>query len=98
MSDGKTLIDVLTGHCLIGTHVERMGRNFYDYCRSCQQPEEKENIEHLASHCPAYNKTRNDLLGNYILSTLSDIVATDIRAILKFVLRSKWFCHEELEE
>ena len=25
-------------------------------------------------------------------------VATDIRAILKFVLRSKWFCHEELED
>ena len=91
----KTLIEVLTGHCLIGTNAKRMGRHFYDYCRSCQQPEEKENIEHLLCHCPAYNRTRNDLLGNYILSNLSDIVATDIRAILKFVLRSKWFCHEE---
>ena len=28
-----------------------------------------------------------DLLGNYIHSNVSDIVATDIRAILKFVLR-----------
>ena len=71
-------------------HVEKMGRNFDDYCKSCQQSEEEENIEHLLSHCPAYNSTRHDLLGNYILSNLSDIVATDIRAILKFVLRSKW--------
>ena len=77
----KTL-ELLTGHCLIGTHVERIGGNFYDYCRSCQQPEQKENIEHLLCHCPAYNGTKNDLLGNYILGNLSDIVATDMRAIL----------------
>ena len=93
----KTL-ELLTGHCLIGTHVERIGGNFYDYCRSCQEPEEEENIEHLLSYSPSYNITRNDLLGNYILSNISDIVSTDIRSILKFVLRSKWFCHEELEE
>ena len=83
---------------LIGIHAERMGRNSYDYSRNCQQPEEEENIEPLHCHCPAYNRTSNDLLGNYILSNLSDNVATDIRAILKFVIRSKWFCHEELEE
>ena len=45
--DVITLIEVLTGHCLIDTHAERMGRHFYDYCRSCQQPEEEENIEYL---------------------------------------------------
>ena len=58
----------------------------------------EENIEHLLCPCPAYNRTKNDLLGNYILSNLSDIVATNIRAALKFVLRSKWVCHEELEK
>ena len=78
-------------HCLIGTHAVRMGRNFYNYCRSCQQPEEEENIEHLLCQGPAYNRTKNELLGNYILSNLFDIVATDIRAMLKFVLRSKGF-------
>ena len=67
-SDVKTLTEVLTEHCLKGIHVERMGRNSYDYWRSCQQPEEEENIEHLLCHCPAYNRTRNELLGNYFLS------------------------------
>ena len=76
-SDVKTLIEAITGHCVIGTHVERIGRNFYDYCRSYQQLEEEETIENLFCHCPAYNRTRNHLLGNYILSNLSDIVATD---------------------
>ena len=33
-------------------------------------------VEHI------HNRTRNDLLGNYILGNLSDIVATDMRAIL----------------
>ena len=96
-SDVKTLIEVLTGYCLIGTHAEWIGRNLYDCYRSCQQPEEEENIEHLLCHCPAYNRTRNDLLEKYILSNLSDIVATNIWAILK-CQRSKWFCHEGLEE
>ena len=45
-----------------------------------------ENIEHLLCQCPAYNRTRNDLLANYILSNLADIVTIDIRVILKFVL------------
>ena len=94
----KTFNEVLTAHCLIGTHAVRMGRNFYDYFKNCRQPEEKENIEHLFCHCIAYNRKRNDLLGNYILSNLSDIVASDIRAILKFVLRLKWLCHEEFEK
>ena len=81
-----------------GRNAEGMGRNFYDYCGSCQQPEEEENIEHLLCHYPPYNITRNNLLGYYILSNLSDIVATDIRINLKFVMRSKWLWHEELEE
>ena len=86
-ADVKTLIEILTENCLIGTHAERMDHNFYDFCRSCQQLEEEENIEHLLCHRSAY-----------ILSNLCDTAATDIRAILKFVLRSKWFFYEELEE
>ena len=43
-------------------------------------------IEHLLCHSTAYNITRNYLLGNYILGNLSDNVATDIRAILKFII------------
>ena len=69
MSDVKTLIDILTGHCLVGTHAETVGRSFYDYCRSGQQPEQEENIEHLLCHCPAYNRTRNDLLQTTFLVT-----------------------------
>ena len=94
-SDVKILTELLR---LIGIRAERMGRNSYDYCRSCQQPEEEGNIEHLLCHCPPSNRTRNEPLGNYFLSNLCDIVATDKRAILKFVIRSKWYCHEELGE
>ena len=41
----------------------------------------------LNIYCPAYNRLRNELLGNYFLSNLCDIAATDLRAILKFVIR-----------
>ena len=68
--DVKTLTEVLTGNCLMGIHAERMRRKSYDYCRSCQQPEEEEIIEHVPCHCPAYNRTRNKLLGNYFLGNL----------------------------
>ena len=40
-----------------------------------KQPEEEENIEHLLCHYPAYNRTRNDPLGKYVLSNHPKICA-----------------------
>ena len=56
-----------------------------------------ENIEHLLCHCPAYNTIEREMI-SWETTNLSDIVATDISPIVKFVLRSKLFCHEEFEE
>ena len=97
-SDVKTLFDVLTGHCLIGIHAKIMGRYFYDYCGSCQQPE-ADKILNIYSVTVQHIIERGMICWeNYILSNLSDIVATDLRAIPLFVRRSKWFCHEKFEE
>jgi len=35
--DISTLLNALTGHCLIGTHAHRLGFSNHDFCRSCKQ-------------------------------------------------------------
>jgi len=47
--DITTLLNALTGHCLIGTHAIRLGLSNHDFCRS---------IEHLLCFCPAHNLFR----------------------------------------
>ena len=45
-NDIRTLVGVLTGHCLIGRHASRLGVPYNDYCRSCQEVEEEETVKH----------------------------------------------------
>ena len=51
-SDVKTLTEIWTEHWLIGIHEERMGRNSYNFSRSCQQLERKKilNIYSVSVH------------------------------------------------
>jgi len=62
--DISTLVNALTGHCLIGTHAVRLGLSNHDFCRSCKQIDEEESIEDLLCFCPAHNLKRFQTLGS----------------------------------
>ncbi|XP_070075503.1 uncharacterized protein [Drosophila takahashii] len=74
-----------------GTHARRLGLSSYDYCRSCKQIEEEENIEHLLCFCPAHNLKRFQTLGSYTLPNLAAIQGTSIPKLLCFLKRTNWF-------
>ncbi|XP_044248759.1 uncharacterized protein [Drosophila takahashii] len=74
-----------------GTHARRLGLSSYNYCRSCKQIEEEENIEHLLCFCPAHNLKRFQTLGRYTLPNLAAIQVTSIPKLLCFLKRTNWF-------
>jgi len=90
-ADISTLLNALTGHCLIGTHAHRLGLSNHDFCCSCKQIEEGESIEHLLCFCPAHNLKRFQTLGSYTLPNLADIKVVSIQKILCFLRRTKYF-------
>jgi len=53
-----------------------------DYCVSCKQIDEEENIEHLLRFCPAHNYKRLQTLGRYTLPKLAAIQGVSIPKLL----------------
>jgi len=86
-----TLLNALTGHCLIGTHALRLGLSYHDFCRSCKQIDEEESIEHLLSFCPAHNLKRLQTIGSYTLPNLAAIQGVSIHKLLCFLRRTEYF-------
>jgi len=89
--DISTLLNALTGHCLIGTHALRLGLSHHDFCRSCKQIDEEESIEHLLCFCPAHNLKRFQTLGSYTLPNLAAIQDVRLQKLLCFLRRTKYF-------
>jgi len=87
--DISTLLNALTGHCLIGTHALRLGLS--NFCRSCKQIDEEESIEHLLCFCPAHNLKRFQTLGSYTLPNLAAIQDVSIQKLVYFLRRTKYF-------
>jgi len=89
--DISALLNALTGHCLLGTHVHRLGLSNHDFCRSCKQIYEEENIEHLLCFCPTHNLKRFQTLGSYTLPELAAIQGVSILKLLRFLKRTNYF-------
>jgi len=88
--DISTTINALTGHCLLETHVRRLGLSNHDYCRSCKQIDEEESTEHFLCFCPAHNFKRLQTLDSYKLPNLADIQGVSIPKLLCFLRRINW--------
>jgi len=87
--DISTLLNALTGHCLIGTHALMLGLSYHDFCRSCKN--EEESIERLLCFCPSHNLSRFQTLGSYTLLNLAAIQGVSIQKLLCFLKRTKYF-------
>ena len=82
--DVSLIVSVMTGHCLIGRHAERLKVLSNDFCRSCGDEEEVESIEHLLCLCPALSRRRRATLGSYFFVELANLADVGIRQLLSF--------------
>ena len=93
-TDLSNLVGVLTGHCLIGQHALRLGREANDCCRSCKCPDEEESVEHFLCHCLALSRRRLASFGQPTLLSLNELSEIGIKEIGRFIVSSKWFSGE----
>jgi len=87
----STLLNALTGHCLVGTHAHRLGLGHHDFCCNCKQIDEEESIEQLLCLCPAQSLKSFQTLGSYTLPKLAAIQVVNIQKPLCFLRRTKYF-------
>ncbi|OFC59623.1 hypothetical protein BBW68_14995 [Candidatus Erwinia dacicola] len=96
-NDIRTLIGVLTGHCLIGRHASRLGVPYNDYCRSCQEVEEEETVKHLLCECTALYRKRIATIGRGFLDDVSEVAQIKLFVLMKFIRSTGWFREEPIE-
>ena len=87
----STLVGVMTGHCIIGVMATRLGIPANEFCRSCRDEEEQEDVEHLLCHCPALQERRLATLGSRFFEDLGELGRVDPLNILSFIRKSRWF-------
>ena len=87
----RTVVGILTGHCLFGEHAKRLGLEANDFCRSCMDEEEEETLTHFLCSCPALARRRHRYLGRYFMDHLSDLENCKVRDISRYISSSNWF-------
>jgi len=77
-------VGVITGHCLIGKHANRILGVANDQCGDCLE-EEEESVEHLLCECPAHSARRLRILGESNFRDLGQISKVDKGKLLAFI-------------
>lgn len=80
---------MLTGHCLVGRHTERLEASSNDLCQSCKTEEEEETVVHLICQCPALARTSMRDFGIPYLDSFSDLTVIKLNKIAHFIKASK---------
>ena len=72
-----TVIGVITGHCIKGTHAGyiELGQPTNVFCRSFKDQEEDETVFHLLCTFPALDRRRKRHLGSYNMEDLDELDA-----------------------
>ena len=73
-SNYLTTVAMLTGHCIMGRHAERMSLPFNDFCRGCRSIEEEETVFHFLCQCPSLARYRYRLFGSPFLVSLGGAI------------------------
>ena len=75
-----TTVAVLTGHCVMRRHAERMRIAFNDFCRECRSTEKEETVVHFLYQCPSLARHKYRLFGSSFLVSLTELSSLDIKA------------------
>ena len=77
---------VLTGHCVVGSHAERMKLPFDGFCRKFRSAEEEETVIHLLCQCPSLARCRCRSFDSPIFISLSQLLSSiDVKDIGAFI-------------
>lgn len=86
----RNLVAVITGHCAMGNHARRLGLPYNDYCRSCQDAEEEETIDHFLCRCPALEELRLRHMDRNSFGSLTELSSLELGAMDSFIRDSRW--------
>ena len=78
----STTVVVLTGHCVMGRHAERVRLSFN---------EEEEIIIHFLCQCPFHARCWYRLFDSPFLVSLAELPSIDIKDIASYIELSGWF-------
>ena len=86
----RLLTGVITGHCAIAPMLQRWRIPTSSLCRSCNDTEEIETIQHFLCDCPGLQIRRQKHLGSRFFNNLADIAEMKLSHLLDFIRSSKW--------
>ena len=84
-------VALLTGHCVMGRHAERMGLTFNDFYSGFRSLEEEETVVHFLCQCPFLARHKYRLFGSSFLISLTELSPIDINDIPSYIEISGWF-------
>ena len=93
--EGRTLVGVLTGYCLVAAHAHRLGISDDDTCTKCKEQGARVAMEHLLCCCPALYRARLMYLGSTYHNNLEDVSKVSATSLLKFVDRTRILIDKE---
>ena len=76
---------VLTGHCVMGKHAEKMALPFNDFYRGCRSAEEEKVVMHFLHQCPSLTRCRYRLFVSSFLRSLTELSSNDIKDIASYM-------------
>lgn len=83
----RLVVGVLTGHCTLNKHLNRMGLATSSSCEKCG---EEETAFHFMCDCFFYSRIRHEVFGYFVL-TLCNYRGAKIADIIHFILKSGRF-------
>ena len=81
----RIAIAVITGHCKLNKHMNRIGLSQNIMCENCQTDEDT--AYHLVCLCPAFAQLRMKMLGKFILN-LTEVRNSNLEDIINFVIKT----------
>ena len=89
----SAVIGIVKGHCIIGTHANRIGLGHLtnDFCRNCGDEEEAKTVPLLLGICPALCLRRKKYMGAYYMDVLEELSRIDINSLNRFLRSPEWF-------
>ena len=83
-------VALLTGHCVMGRHAERMQFPLNDFRRGSRSAEEKETVIEFICQCPSLARCIYRLFGSPILISLTEVLPIDVKDIDSLIKLSSW--------
>lgn len=81
----RSMVRILTGHCLLQGHLHKIGLSDTSKCTYCEENSSIETAEHILCHCPTLSWRRYSCLGWFYLEDLTEMADLPISGIRNLI-------------